>query len=509
MKHLILIGLMIYSSALLFCQKHDFIWLTGYPSELENPTSDTFGISIYDFNPDTSLRLINNQEIKIGFDFANVSLCDTLGNLLFYSNGIQINNAVHEIIENGAEINEFDRYGYKAVQGILALPHPKGNHIYAFLHGTGQNFVNGEIFIHMPYLWYSEIDMSKNEGLGAVTLRMDTLVNDTLAKGRLMAVKHGNGRDWWIIVEQLCPIDRCFNNEFVRLLLTPEGIRRFPNQKIFRSFGTETGVGQAFFTPDGKYYISPNSVRVGDPHYLDIYDFDRCTGWMTNKGSINDMIVQDINDGGGGLSISPNSRFVYHILRQRIIQYDLWASNIEASAIKVAEYDGFLAPFPTYFFLGQLAPDGKIYINSANGTRYLHVIHNPNEKGLACNVEQHGILLPTYNSFSLPNFPNYRLGAWEGSPCDTLSPISFTKQIVANEVKFFPNPSTGFLQLELEEDVPISQLEVRFYSLTGQLIQSLQGQNTFDLIHFSNGIYIASVFINGQVVGREKIVVQR
>ncbi len=35
-------------------------------------------------------------------------------------------------------------------------------------------------------------------------------------------------------------------------------------------------------------------------------------------------------------------------------------------------------------------------------------------------VEQHGITLPTYNAFSLPNFPNYRLGPLDGSPCDTL-----------------------------------------------------------------------------------------
>jgi PKD repeat protein len=35
-------------------------------------------------------------------------------------------------------------------------------------------------------------------------------------------------------------------------------------------------------------------------------------------------------------------------------------------------------------------------------------------------VEQHGITLPTYNAASLPNFPNYRLGPLDGSPCDTL-----------------------------------------------------------------------------------------
>ena len=48
------------------------------------------------------------------------------------------------------------------------------------------------------------------------------------------------------------------------------------------------------------------------------------------------------------------------------------------------------------------------------------VIHQPNLPYPDCMVEQHGIKLPTYNSASLPNFPNYRLGPLDGSPCDTL-----------------------------------------------------------------------------------------
>ncbi|MEM9888227.1 MAG: T9SS type A sorting domain-containing protein, partial [Bacteroidota bacterium] len=196
-------------------------------------------------------------------------------------------------------------------------------------------------------------------------------------------------------------------------------------------------------------------------------------------------------------------------------QYDLEASDVKASETIVAEYDGFVQygrdgfPLATRFLFGQLAPDGKIYICTSNSTQYLHVIHNPNEKGLACNVEQHGIELPTFNSFSIPNHPSYRLGAWEDSPCDTLSPISSTKQIAYNEVKFFPNPSTGFLQLELDEDVPISQLEVRFYSLVGQQVAIFKGQKEFDLSGFLNGVYLAEVLRNGKIIGREKIILQR
>lgn len=98
-----------------------------------------------------------------------------------------------------------------------------------------------------------------------------------------------------------------------------------------------------------------------------------------------------------------------------LYQYDLWAEDIEATRTLVAEYDGHLDPFPTTFFLGQLAPDGKIYIASNNGVTSLHVIHNPDADCPDCRIE-----LPTFNSFSIPNQPNYRLGPIDGSPCDTL-----------------------------------------------------------------------------------------
>lgn len=53
-------------------------------------------------------------------------------------------------------------------------------------------------------------------------------------------------------------------------------------------------------------------------------------------------------------------------------------------------------------------------------TPYLHVINNPDLPGDNCDVCQHCVALPSWNSFSMPNFPNYRLGYLEGSPCDTL-----------------------------------------------------------------------------------------
>ncbi|MEM9850197.1 MAG: T9SS type A sorting domain-containing protein, partial [Bacteroidota bacterium] len=62
---------------------------------------------------------------------------------------------------------------------------------------------------------------------------------------------------------------------------------------------------------------------------------------------------------------------------------------------------------------------------------------------------------------------------------------------------------------ELDKDMPISQLEVRFYSLVGQQIAVFKGQREFDLSGFVNGVYLAKVRVREKVVGREKVIIQR
>ena len=108
-----------------------------------------------------------------------------------------------------------------------------------------------------------------------------------------------------------------------------------------------------------------------------------------------------------------------------MFQFDVSKNNWQDTKSIVATYDGFEefipnAKVPTRFFLAWNAPDGKIYICSDNATSYLHVIHYPNEKGMACQVEQHAIKLGSYHDRSVPNHPNYRLGPIDGSGADTL-----------------------------------------------------------------------------------------
>ena len=249
------------------------------------------------------------------------------------------------------------------------------------------------------------------------------IAQDTFSNERLLATKHANGRDWWML------LNHHSKNSFLKVLLTPQGFETLDTQEIGDPL--LVGLDQGHYSPDGDYlavYSYSGNTGTVTRSSVDLYNFDRCDGQLSNHQR---HIFPSASGAPGGISFSPNSQYMYVSVWDSIVQYDLEAPDIFGSEVTVAKYDGFITPGPdsvqdytTRFFQMQLAPNDKIYINVPNvGSRYLHVIDQPNEKGLACNVLQHEVLLPYFNFFSMPNFPNYRLGALEGSDCDTLGPI--------------------------------------------------------------------------------------
>jgi len=395
-------------------EKRDYIWLTGYSS---NPTILIEGGTRIDFNYNPPLITYNYRDLN--FDAANASICDAEGNLLFYSNGIAIHNYLDELIENGDSLNP-DPYtefwvdgGYLLPQGILILPYPNSSNEYFVLYSTISVVIPAiEGNNYLPLNCYSATVEISQEDTGYVLEKNTLILSDTFDFGKLTAVRHANGRDWWIALQEYSV------NRYYLMLLSPEGVSVESSQTLGPP--RPTGLGQAVFSPDGRKYVLFSTISVQEGQFVDVYDYERCSGQLDNHISItyNDTAFS------GGVAISPNSRFLYVSSNRYVYQYDLEAEDIEASRVVVAVYDGFLAPdpfaLPVKFFLCQLAPDNKIYISATNGVPYLHVIHNPNAKGAACQMEQHGVQLPTLNAFGIPNSPYYGLGPEDGSPCDTL-----------------------------------------------------------------------------------------
>lgn len=89
--------------------------------------------------------------------------------------------------------------------------------------------------------------MSFNNGNGEVVLKNQIIINDTLPLGQIVACKHANGRDWWIVAQEIN-----INGYYV-MLLSPAGIILNSHQYIgTRDFSS----GQAAFSPDGSTYAS-------------------------------------------------------------------------------------------------------------------------------------------------------------------------------------------------------------------------------------------------------------
>ncbi len=402
MKQIFLALLLLPQAA--FAQLHDNTWLFGYLNDtlLDNEV----GIEMITF-PEGNLKIEQNIQLqRFNFQETNTSFSDSLGKILSYSNAVHIGNAAWKIMEGGEHLTDaFESGGALWCQWVLGLPWPgmPSKHVY-FYENEAYNSV---ISFYAKKLLYSVIDMSQNSGLGKVTVRDSVLIGDTLAVGRLNAAKHANGRDWWILANENN------SNRWYRILLDSMGCRVIGNQSVGSI--VYDGVGQSIFSPNGEHYALYNTVSSAQGAYIDLYDFDRCEGLFYNHRQ-----YHFFTNGWGGGAFSPNSRYLYINRRTVAYQYDLEALDVWASRVQVAEYDGFLDPFNTTFYNMQLAQDGKIYSSSTNSVSSLHVIHSPDEPGLACQYQQHGIELPTYNSFSIPTFPNYRLGPLDGSACDTL-----------------------------------------------------------------------------------------
>jgi len=412
-KILLILGLLLMLKSEAYAQgKNDYQWVTGYGTY---PVNYGGGTRI-DFNSGEPVLTHFALPYHFGFDMP-CSISNEEGNLQFYSNGCQIVNYDNEVIDNGndlspgyyqsVECNNFP-FGYDSYQNMMILPRPghPGRYIY-FHHTIEMDIVSGKIL-------YSEVDMNANNGKGKVIQKNQLLRGPVTAEAVFTAVKHGNGRDWWIVIPQE------YVNVYNLYLMTPDTILGPYSQNMEDSTASEhekTG-WNVFTSPDGKKF---GRVTLSNGfNRIFLYDFDRCTGTVSNPELIK---VDDPDVYASWAAISPNSRFLYfQIAQNKLFQYDLQAADIASSGLLIAEYDGFKSTqgFSTTFHAMAMGPNNKIYMCCTSGIYYYHTIHAPDKPGLACDFRQHDLELPTVNNSQMPLYPNYRLGPIDGSPCDTL-----------------------------------------------------------------------------------------
>lgn len=394
----------------LSAQGHDHLWLGGY----NNASTDTLlGGWVADFNTDPPRFYLQKRKVDLGI-YTTVCSDSTGRKLLFYSNGISVQDASHNVMLFGDTINpgEFwEQWKHRdypmGAPFCFPLPAPGKNNQYYLFH-VGLYYDKDEsIFMPAPF-YYTLIDMNGNNGLGKVLKKNQIILPINKDIATPVAVKHGNGRDWWVITGDH------FNRDIFVFLVDPQGVHGPFKQVMPTRFPGEAGQGICSMSPDGRTY-----VRCDFYNGLYIFDFNRCNGTFSNLRLLPTKGFNML-----ATVFSPDSRHLFISNTENVMSLDLASPNPVATLDTLAYFDGFAAPFNpfrTWFFIPKLAPNGKIYYATTNSTLALHVVHRPDWPGQASDLEQHGVVLPRLNSGSMIASPNYRLGEFEAAPCDTLN----------------------------------------------------------------------------------------
>jgi hypothetical protein len=474
-----------------YAQKEDRIWC--FPNHC--------GI---DFNnliqPDTFSSAIGSAALLDQATFA-----DSTGNLFcyaadtnFWPDNLFVWDRNHNRMQNG------NLYGHPN-NASLFLTYPK-HPSKIFLFHVGHPFSTND-------LYFSIIDKNLNSGYGDVETKNNLISNTgNLSQYKLAAVRHANGRDWWVLVYSP-PVFT-----FSRYLFTPDGVS-FAGSQTFDISNTCGNYGTMVFSRDGT-----KMMDLGIDGCINVYDFDRCTGLLSNLRDIGEHVINNPDsmqyEYFNG-AFSPNGNVIYvsaFNLTKVFYQFDLNAPNIPASKILLNQFpDTGSLQWNTYYN-HLLAPDNKIYISRGNGyginsdtyyTHHLDVIENPDSVGLACNYIVNGFDLGSHHLAGfLPNMAYFGLGALTGSICDSLPSLIPNSSPKEKGVAVFPNPSEGIFDLMLK-DGSDKIISLTMEDMLGKEIFSLKNfYSTIDIGNQPAGIYFVHVATQKKNVFVVKVVKQ-
>jgi len=428
-----------------------------------------------------------------------VSISDNNGNLLFYAAtmykyAISIDNSTFVFNSTGSVMQDGDSIvGEGWYQELVIVPNPANDSVY-YLFSINVTGNNG--------LVYSIIDMKQNGGLGAVTAKNIQLQSFEQVDC-LNAVKHGNGRDWWLIFRKSDALTFSSNNDWYSYLITPNGIQNLSVQSV----GSQNRTGGAHTNWLGL---------------IEVYDFDRCTGLLNNPVTIEPDLGNPPYPFIWSCEFSPDESKLYVTTNQTtsyLFQYDLNAPNIPGSKDTLWSFNLF-----PYAIGGlKLAPDNKIYLSNVyyNASNYypyrdsvynmynmnLSVINQPDSLGAACDFQPYSFYLGGKRTYlGLPNNPDYELGALTGSICDTLTSVKeITEQ---NVINIFPNPFFNKIALQYQQHSSTKIKEATIFNSMGEIVFEKKVTQTLyelDLSFLPNGVYFLTIHTEKSTITKKLV----
>ena len=333
------IFLLVWISFPIVAQKEDYQWPLGIYIKKCNTCFYRF---YYNFKTDPpSVRLRSDSVNNAGFSSA---YCDRTGEVVFFTDGFRIYNNRSKMIAGGFGLNptcpEIQHFlSYPFFYFFFFLGHPTDTNTVFYLHLDYDMYPDSSFLSVGKYLRLTTIRRGHNGMPDHVINKNEILVAGFLQKPA--AVRHANGRDWWILVSD---VDE---GKHYRFLLTSNGF----SQAMVQETGHKppvVGIGTDWnslgkFSSDGRYYADVHPFNG-----LTLYNFDRCSGLLSYKSDINFFLntPKEKFIGGGGVDFSYDGHYLYltgssqvtfhpaynPILYGTVLQYDLEDEQIAFSA---------------------------------------------------------------------------------------------------------------------------------------------------------------------------------
>ncbi|MCO7186698.1 T9SS type B sorting domain-containing protein [Tenacibaculum sp. XPcli2-G] len=377
MKKQLLLAFFIIVSISLYSQKEANVWYFGNNAGL-------------DFNSGSPIAL-NDGLLKT--DEGCSSISDENGNLLFYSDGINIWTKNHELLRysNGNLADDLQGNPSSSQSGLI-IPNPEDKNLY-YIFTVGTDFIGNLPYPDNPGFRFYTIDISKGNG-GEIISGPVNLSNgrDREWSEKVTAVQGKDCREIWIL--------SIVQDTFYAYKIDKNGVDSTNPITSSSSYYLRDKRGYLKTSPDGSKVALADFTNDGSGKLV-LYDFDNATGKVASNGLI---LTSGPTDGSPyGVEFSQESTKLYSSLYHensnsfRVFQYNLLDANIAQTKTQVHQEQGYRGAL-------QLAPNGKIYA-SIPDRAYLGAIENPEDNATDIQYTSNAVNLGgAMSSQGLPPF---------------------------------------------------------------------------------------------------------
>lgn len=410
------------------------------------------------------------------------SICDSAGNLLFYTDGQMVWNSNHQFMSNGVNIGGSTTGG----QAAIIVKQPYSNSIYYVFTADGFGASGG--------LKYSIVDMSLAGGAGAVTQKGTVLQNPSTEK--LAGIYTCTEKFTWLITH------RGNSNEFCSYKITNNGL---DTVAVVSSIGTFIPAGPygVVNSTAGQMSLSKDGSRIASVNFqsgtVEVFDFNVASGQVSNQ-----ILLNKTYPAAWGVEFSADASKLYLSVynSSSILQFDLSSGNaatITSSETSIGNITGANCPgFSGATGYLQRGPDDKIYLAKC-GANYVSVINFPNNFGALCGFVDNGV----YLNFKVSTFGLSR------SVANECMSSGINDLHNANFIFISPNPNSGNFDIQFSDNTIFKNMSLKIYNSLGKLVYSEQTESSQNLrlnLKLTSGLYMLELNGNNKRAYKKMVV---